>query len=537
MARRQLPRVASFALVLCLASALSAPGFAAKPKADLKPTSKSAPAASQAPATPAPSTPSAPPSLADTLSDEAKSDYESGKSLYGDGAYASARVKFQAAYDLSHDPRLLWNVAVCEKAQRHYAKVVLLVKKYLETGADLLSQDDRKEAQDLLNAIESFSVGLSLTVNEPDAQIWIDGEPIGSSPLPGSVTVDIGARQIEVRKPGFLPFSQSFPVGGNQQAALAVKLEREVHEGELTVRAPPKATIFIDAKPVGLGRFVGNLPSGGHTLRVDAPGYRSYQSEVVVQDRERRAVDVALEPIAPPAAAPVQPEGPLHGLEIGLRTGYGKQTNRVSLNNGSGPDSAEQSPKAKFIPFGLDIGYRLARPTYLGVFGQYGTLDRSSTCGVARHGPHQDFPGDAAVRYGYTSCYTIKFGVALVFHVLPRTIVDPYFGFEAALHGTIARYRSFDPTTGQTATGSDRGNGPSFQPGFQVGIDSHPIPTLGAGIYAVFGPSLGSEGEPQDNGNNCSSNTGNGSSNNCQNASSNVGSHFVFGVRTAYTFQ
>src|SRR5882724_11708596 len=108
------------------------------------------------PPPPAAVAPKAPASLGDTLTGEAKADYESGKLLYGDGDFAGARVKFQAAYELTQDPRLLWNMAVCEKGQRHYAKVVGLTKKYLAAGGELLAEDDRSEAKALLDAIESF---------------------------------------------------------------------------------------------------------------------------------------------------------------------------------------------------------------------------------------------------------------------------------------------------------------------------------------------------------------------------------------------
>ncbi|HEY4102380.1 MAG TPA: PEGA domain-containing protein, partial [Polyangiaceae bacterium] len=475
-----------------------------------------------------------------------KADYDSGKLLYGDGDYAGARVKFQAAFDLSQDPRLLWNMAACEKGQRHYAKVVTLVKKYLELGGALLGEDDRKDANDLLSAIESFTVGLAINVDEAGAQIFVDGEPVGESPLAVPVTVDIGTRQIEVKKPGFAPFSRTVPVGGTKQAVLDVKLTREVHEGVLAVGAPAKATIFIDSKAVGVGSFVGNLASGGHTLRVDAPGFRSYQSEVVIQDHERRDVDVVLEPIAAASAAPAEPEGALHGLELGAYLGYGTQSNHMHVdidnNNGSNgmTQGQDQTATVNFIPIGIDIGYRLGRPTYLGIFGEVGTLDRSGTCGVARHGPNEDFPGDPAVRYGYTNCVMFKAGVVLAFHLLPRTIVDPYFGFEAAVHASDAHFRSFDPLTGQTTDGTDS-NG-SFQPAFRIGVDSHPLPGLGAGIFARLGPVFGGEGKPSDsNGNNCPQNNSqqNGSTSACPtvNTSTDVGTQVSFGIRAAYTFQ
>jgi|GEM_PF-1424381 hypothetical protein len=526
-------------LTLSLLIATSLPCWAAKPIKNPKPAAKPA-AATVTP--PAPAPPSGPKPLTDSLTGEAKAAYDAGRLLYGDGDFAGALVKLQAAYDMAQDPRLLWNMAACEKGMRHYAKVVVLVRKYLASGGDVIAEEDRKEAQDLLDAIESFTVGLSIGVSEADAQIAIDGEPVGTAPLPGPITVDIGTRLIEVKKPGFVPFSQNVPVGGSKDASLAVKLVAEVHEGELTVNAPRTATILIDGKRVGVGHLVATLSSGGHTLRVEAPGMRSYQSEVMVQDREKRGVDVVLEALAAPLSTPREPAGPLHDMELGLRMGFGVMKTKARGQN----DSAYRSETVNFIPIGFDIGYRLGRPTYLGIYAEYGWLDKSNTCGIARHGPNSEYAGDPATRYGYTSCGLAKAGVDLVFHVLPKTIVDPYFGFDLGIQGTFTRYRSFDPTTGNVSSGND--NNAALQPGFQLGVDSHPIPALGAGLFVQGGPDIGSEGKPQDNdqgsssacqsgsGTSCGSQCSGGQSCNQGSSDTKVATHILFGVRVAYTF-
>jgi hypothetical protein len=528
-------------LLLCATSAPCWAESAPSPQKAAKGVGKAKPAAASA-AQLAPPPASGPPSLADTLSGEAKAAYEAGKLLYGDGDYAGAFVKLQAAYDLTQDPRLLWNMAACEKGLRHYAKVVVLVRKYLASSGDTVATDDRKEAQDLLSAIESFTIGLSIAVSEPGAQVSIDGEPVGTTPLPGPVTVDIGTRSIEVKKAGFLPFTQSVPVGGSREAELTVKLAPEVHQGDLSVNAPRGAAISIDGKRVGAGRVVATLGSGGHTLRVEAPGMRPYQSEVVVQDGEKRGVDVVLEAAAAAPSAPLEKAGPLHDMELGLRMGFGAMTTRARPRN----DSDFRTQSVSFIPVGFDLGYRLGRPTYLGIYGQYGWLDKSNTCGIARHGPNSESAGDAATRYGYGSCRLLKAGVALLFHVLPRTLIDPYFGFDLGIQGTFARYRSYDPTTGLVAGGND--NNAALEPGFQLGVDSHPIAALGAGLFVQGGPDIGSQGKPQDDLQNnsnatCQSGTGTSCSSSCQTGQScnqgneaKLGAHVFFGVRVAYTF-
>jgi hypothetical protein len=53
--------------------------------------------------------------------------------------------------------------------------------------------------------------------------------------------------------------------------------------------------IHIDGKLHGTGRVAAALSLGGHTLEVNAPGYRVQRSEVVLAAGEPRSIDVRLE--------------------------------------------------------------------------------------------------------------------------------------------------------------------------------------------------------------------------------------------------
>src|SRR5580692_2580909 len=105
------------------------------------------PAASAQPHGPGPRPTARRASLADSLPADARRDYDAGKLLFEDGDYATALLKYQAAYDRTRDSRLLWNVAVCQKDQRHYAKAAATLGRYLAEGGDLLSAADRRDAQ------------------------------------------------------------------------------------------------------------------------------------------------------------------------------------------------------------------------------------------------------------------------------------------------------------------------------------------------------------------------------------------------------
>lgn len=267
-----------------------------------KPAPKAPAKAALAPSPPPPS----PPELADALSGEAKADYEAGKLLYDDGDFGGALVKFHSAHGKSKDPRLLWNIAACEKSLRHYANVLAYVRQYLDEGSALLSSDDKREAAELLTAIEPFTASLELAVNEANATVFIDDKPVGATPLAKPVVVDIGMRKLRIAKDGFEEVTREVPVGGSPKIHLDVKLEKVLHEGTLVVSARPGDEIFIDGTRMGMGTWRGVLPSGGHMLRVTAPEMRAYQTDLVLHDKEMRTVAITLD-------REVKPSGPVPG--------------------------------------------------------------------------------------------------------------------------------------------------------------------------------------------------------------------------------
>jgi hypothetical protein len=270
-----------------------------------------------------------PKSLSQTLTGAAKADFEAAKLLANDGDFVGALIKFQSAYQASKDPRILWNVAFCHKNLRHYAKVTEILKRYISEGDKLLSTADKKDAQDLIAMIEPFTTRATFNVNEAGAQIFIDDELVGASPLAAPVMLDIGERRVRVVKEGFVPFEKSIVVAGGPALTIEVALDKEVHEGKLVIDAPAGAAVYVDDKQIGVGHVEQKIASGGHQLRVVAPGMRPYQTEVIVQDKETRSLNVLLEAIATTerplptlrlavGCADPEPKGPEDGLVVNV---------------------------------------------------------------------------------------------------------------------------------------------------------------------------------------------------------------------------
>src|SRR3974390_3211276 len=108
--------------------------------------------------------------LVETLSGPAKDAYDSAVVLVNNGDCAHAIAKYRQAYDLSKDPRLLFDMALCDRDLRAYAEMRPLFPRYeKESGAEL-SGEDRADGDRALETIKSLIGAVHVTVSENGAE-------------------------------------------------------------------------------------------------------------------------------------------------------------------------------------------------------------------------------------------------------------------------------------------------------------------------------------------------------------------------------
>jgi hypothetical protein len=248
---------------------------------------------------------SSPPPLADTLTGEAKQDYEAGKRLYESGDYGGALGKFERASRSSADPRLLWDEAVCERAMQRFARAVALVHRYLDSHSPLISPAAERDALDFLSAAGARTARLDVHSSEPGATVLVDGERLGTVPL-ADARIDLGTRRVAVMKDGFADYEVTIAVDGPTDVHVSAMLvPLDAPAGRLVVRAGGANTIAVDGTTVGVGTWTGGLPRGAHSVRVSQPDSTPYETEVYVESRQTRVVDVTLRPARRHADVPV----------------------------------------------------------------------------------------------------------------------------------------------------------------------------------------------------------------------------------------
>jgi hypothetical protein len=260
------------------------------------PESPTGAVAGEAPS-PAPSEsplPDAPLPLAETLTGQAKHDYETALVLHKSGDFAGAERRFLSAYEAAKDVRLLWNAAACEQGLRHYSKAIVLVRRYLSSRSPLITEEAERNARAFLDAALPLTARLIVEANATGGSAYLDDELLGTLPLDAETRVDFGSHRLLVKKPQFVDDKQTFMVTSSADVHLAVQLVAVVHQGRLVVRAGKGDTIALDGHFRAFGSFDGGLPSGPHRLRVTAVGSRLFEASVVVEDDRTRALDVTL---------------------------------------------------------------------------------------------------------------------------------------------------------------------------------------------------------------------------------------------------
>ncbi len=248
----------------------------------------------QAPASAGPAA-AAPTPLSESLKGAAKQAYESAKLLATNHDFAGALAEFRQAYTISRDPRLLFNMAICEKNLHHYARMKSTLEQYMREDGAAMTPESRATVDEALSAIKPLVASVQLTVSEAGATVDVDGDAVGTTPLAAPLTMDLGRHQLSVRKAGFGTLEQTIETPGGNETVLSLSMVADRHAAQLIVSAGPEATVVVDGKIAAQGRFDGSVATGTHTITVTAPGKHPYKADLDLRDGETRSLQVTLE--------------------------------------------------------------------------------------------------------------------------------------------------------------------------------------------------------------------------------------------------
>jgi hypothetical protein len=129
---------------------------------------------------------------------------------------------------------------------------------------------------------------LVVTSSPVGAEVAVNGERVGVTPLPASVAVAPGSVRVEISRPGYLHVERTITLGDGAHGELAFTLNEDPSaptstKGALRILASePDVDISIDGVPRGVGGAPVMLPAGPHELRVARAGFEPYQQTTSV---------------------------------------------------------------------------------------------------------------------------------------------------------------------------------------------------------------------------------------------------------------
>jgi hypothetical protein len=228
--------------------------------------------------------------IRDSLPLEARGHWDAGVALAQRKNWDGARTSFKAAYDISKNPRVLFNIGVAEKELGRYAAALENFKRELAEGKGQLAADEEANVRTTIAGLEKFVAQLTINVSEKDAEVFIDNDKVENAKLPGPLTVQLGERRVRAVKPGFAEAVESIQLAGGGSGTVTLKLQPLVKTARVNVSVvgPANAVVKVDGKEVGPAPYAGQVivTADPHQFSAEAPGYVTATQSAIVKDGE-----------------------------------------------------------------------------------------------------------------------------------------------------------------------------------------------------------------------------------------------------------
>jgi hypothetical protein len=171
---------------------------------------------------PAPATPPKPaPSPTDV--EAAKTHYARGVQLFTEGSYEAALVELQRAYQLAPTYRLLYNTALVQMRLGDYVSALRTFRTYLEQGGAEVAAARKAEVEKLITDLSPRIASVEITTNVAGAQVSIDDQPLGTTPL-AAAPLNPGRHRVVATKDGYQTTTKWIDVAGSDRVQLPLTL-------------------------------------------------------------------------------------------------------------------------------------------------------------------------------------------------------------------------------------------------------------------------------------------------------------------------
>lgn len=149
---------------------------------------------------------------------------QEGARHYNRGEYEAALEKFREAYRTFANPRILFNLGQVQRDLGRPVEAIESFERFLAEAGDAPAPA-RAAAGKWLEELRTRVATVEVSCGLDGAEVTLDGQSHGQTPLPRPLTVMPGPHQLLVEKPGFVTFAARLNAERGARTSVEARLE------------------------------------------------------------------------------------------------------------------------------------------------------------------------------------------------------------------------------------------------------------------------------------------------------------------------
>jgi hypothetical protein len=156
---------------------------------------------------------------------EADRHFKSGVALFKEGKFKEALAEFERAYEIAPHPLVLYNIAGCYRELSNYGEAIRFYERFIKEGKGKVPATRLNTAQTELDAILARIARITIVIQGPPyAQLFLDGAPLGTMPVPMPLVLPPGEHKIVAKADGFKDAERTLRVASGDEAEISLTL-------------------------------------------------------------------------------------------------------------------------------------------------------------------------------------------------------------------------------------------------------------------------------------------------------------------------
>ena len=212
--------------------------------------------------------------------------FQRGVTLYNEADFRAALVEFRRAYETAPNAAVLYNIGQTYYQLQNYAAALMALGRYLTEAGP--TAPHRREVEQTIDTLQTRVGKVAISTSAPGADVTVDDELVGKTPLDDAVLVSVGRRKITALRDGRVTETRFVDVAAGD--TITVSLAADVTRG--TVPIAPTGGAGHDSSGFS-DSFWRNTAIASGVVMIGTGGYALYASHDLSNTRDANPVTTA----------------------------------------------------------------------------------------------------------------------------------------------------------------------------------------------------------------------------------------------------